>query len=978
MKIIDLKGWFGLKKDFQDILDDADQELTINIYEDDFDTAENIQKFFNDWKPHKYHAKLKYLKFKFAGDGHGKVLGRFGLPRNHSSPGYASEALEYGKIEFEGFVFSSPVLNGADYTNCVFEQGAQIAYKKDGQFFKNCIFKFPVSFPVIPGKTEFVFEECIFENSLSSLSSDMAGPAIKIIGCEINGNLEIKADSVEVTNCKIKGSVDIESFSAIFSGISDLIKNKVCIVARMNLVVNRSSFSEKVIFKGNQVRITDCIFNDAEYDPSSDIPAGKLHGTPVERCVWISIQGGANFSNSVITLRTFRGIVIQQDSKNDVKFSNVLLDTKNCHRFFQNYSDYHGFDLSSVKFIGQPILEGYFKIAFTDCRYSEEGRWHQIQDYVGQSKDWPGIVPGAHTAPLTSTTQNSVKGDTSVDETDLVESQSPLPNNLSQTLTEAIAELDALVGLSPVKEQVRKLIQLMDAHKRRSASGGEQSLSTLNFVFSGNPGTGKTTVARIIGKILAASGILPKGHLVETDRGRLVGQHIGATAKNVKDAVAEAMGGVLFIDEAYTLHVENAEKDFGREAIDTLLKDMEDKRGQLCVIVAGYSELMVNFINSNPGLESRFTRRIEFPDYNADELFEVFRRQCVHSRLQLGEGSEARAKEHIGLMVRTRGDNFGNAREMRTYLEKSLERQAERLSKEAEADPHLILPDDLQEPGSRESLKLNDLLAELDSMIGLSEVKKEIRKMVSLVQAQERRRLQGIEVKSPVSLHLVFSGNPGTGKTTVARMVGKIYAALGLLSKGHVIEVARADLVAGYQGQSAEKASKRVEEAYGGVLFIDEAYTLCQGDNDSFGSEVIDTILKEMEDNRSRLAVIVAGYTQPILDFIDSNPGLQSRFTRYINFQDYSDDDSVEIFNKLCSSNHFEADPLCALTLKREIEQLKKLRGDKYGNAREVRTVFEKAVEQQALRLSEDSTASVTLIIPEDLDLAFIELLEKN
>ena len=379
-----------------------------------------------------------------------------------------------------------------------------------------------------------------------------------------------------------------------------------------------------------------------------------------------------------------------------------------------------------------------------------------------------------------------------------------------------------------MKSEVGKLINLVEAERRRTEIGVAGNVIGLNLVFTGNPGTGKTTVARIVGHIFSALGLLKSGHLVETDRSGLVAVHIGETAPKTRKIIDSAKDGVLFIDEAYTLYVPDSPRDFGPEAIATLMKEMEDRRGSMAVIVAGYEREMETFFDANPGMRSRFNRYIDFPDYNAPELTEVFRRLVVQRQLRLTLEAETRAGQMFEQMVRTKGKNFGNARSVRSYLDRAIERQAQRLSEQSEADPVVLDVADLPPLGRREELDFSALLARLDMLTGLAEVKAEVRKLASLVRAQDRRREAGMNW-TPVSLHLVFAGNPGTGKTTVARLVGELYAALGLLEKGHVVEVQRSDLVAGYIGQTAVKTQAKVEQAYGGVLFIDEAYTLSTG-----------------------------------------------------------------------------------------------------------------------------------------------------
>ena len=203
---------------------------------------------------------------------------------------------------------------------------------------------------------------------------------------------------------------------------------------------------------------------------------------------------------------------------------------------------------------------------------------------------------------------------------------------------------------------------------------------TYHCVFTGNPGTGKTTVARILAKIYKNIGVIPKGHLVETDRSGLVGEYVGQTAVKTNKVIDHALGGVLFIDEAYSLLGD--EKDYGREAIATLLKRMEDERGQLVVILAGYTKEMQDFINSNPGLQSRFSRYIEFPDYNADELFQIFCKQLKQFEYTLTDEAEEALKGYFADAVTYKGPNFGNARFVRNVFEHTLQKQANRLAKE--------------------------------------------------------------------------------------------------------------------------------------------------------------------------------------------------------------------------------------------------------------------------------------------------------
>ncbi len=255
-----------------------------------------------------------------------------------------------------------------------------------------------------------------------------------------------------------------------------------------------------------------------------------------------------------------------------------------------------------------------------------------------------------------------------------------------EKLEDLLVELDGLIGLENIKEEVRTMTNIVKIGKLRESRGLKQTESSLHMVFSGNPGTGKTTVARLIARIYRALGVLSKGHLVETDRADLVAGYVGQTAIKTSEVIQKAMGGVLFIDEAYALTNKGSETDFGQEAIETILKEMEDNRGDFIVIAAGYTDLMEKFLNSNPGLRSRFSKTLFFADYDAEQMFAIFEGLCQKAGMSITNEASEKMREYFQSLYDTRDENFANARDVRNAFEKILANQSNRLAASADSD----------------------------------------------------------------------------------------------------------------------------------------------------------------------------------------------------------------------------------------------------------------------------------------------------
>ncbi|CAM3742151.1 AAA family ATPase [Alkalicoccus chagannorensis] len=535
--------------------------------------------------------------------------------------------------------------------------------------------------------------------------------------------------------------------------------------------------------------------------------------------------------------------------------------------------------------------------------------------------------------------------------------------------SEAMQRLHRLIGMKRVKDNVERIRSYLVFEKERKKAGYEAGgIQSLNMIITGNPGTGKTTIASLLSSIYAELEVLPDGIFVEADRAKLVGAYMGQTEEKTRAAVQEARGGVLFIDEAPALLGSESGQDYGSIVVDTLVAAMTsgETAGTFAVILAGYADEMRKLLRQNPGLRSRFPEAnfVHLEDYSMEELVQIAEAAALDRDYTLSR--EAYPELRRRLEKAQVDESFGNARTARQLIDEAVFRQgAAAVEKDDFSTEQMTVlgADAFHEEDDQDR---DDAEERLHQLIGLENVKSQVARLASFVRVQQQRRASGRPVV-PVQLHAVFSGPPGTGKTTVAGIYAEVLHKLGLLKRGHVITAGRSDLVAGYTGQTALKTRQLVKQALGGVLFIDEAYSLMQGADQDFGREAVDTLVEEMTKHEDKLVIIFAGYEEPVERLLDSNPGLRSRVKQHLKFPDYSPSELIEILRLYVSNYGYELSGEAAQAITDYVREV-----PVNGNARAVKDMVEDAIQEQAHRLIESGDIS-DLLLPEDFGLKGVD-----
>jgi AAA+ superfamily predicted ATPase len=526
----------------------------------------------------------------------------------------------------------------------------------------------------------------------------------------------------------------------------------------------------------------------------------------------------------------------------------------------------------------------------------------------------------------------------------------------------AAERLSELVGLESVKRYL--LAKAAEAaHYRRNASPPPPSQECarlvpspvpdwrrrlkLHAVLQGNPGTGKTTVAQLMGDLYRDAGLLDVGHVVKVTRGDLVGEYVGHTAPRVQAAVHRAMGGILFVDEAYDL-CRSDDDDFGLEAVAALTEAMSANDGRFAVVLAGYPDDMRRLLATNDGLERRFNEILTLDDFGPAELETILRRFLADA--PLAPDLAAALPRLCRAIHDTREANFGNAGTMEQLAD---DIRRARIVAGANTAGLAHLPPETARLLDRPATSDGGVLEELDALVGLTAVKNRVRTIFNRL-AVERQRGEGGDVMPG---HMVFAGGPGTGKTTVARLMARQLNALGLLPRPDVHETTAGNLIAGYVGQTAERARDFLDRGVGRLIFIDEAHQLARdarsASPSTFGRDVIDVLVPFAEENRNKCVIILAGYRHAMDELLGVDDGLTRRFTHLIPFEDYSPDDLVTIFDGMARRANFTWPSDAGRDmLRKHFVDLKARLGRQFGNAGTVRSVFDACLDRHANRLA--------------------------
>lgn len=501
----------------------------------------------------------------------------------------------------------------------------------------------------------------------------------------------------------------------------------------------------------------------------------------------------------------------------------------------------------------------------------------------------------------------------------------------------SVIQEDNIIGRGEIIKKLKGVINTLIIDKRREDAGYEPEMENKILLFSGESGTGKTTIANWFINELQDENLL-KGNPGVFD------------AKQLKQNYGDEFMFSNFLHQ-YTsklLIIENIhiDMDYAGEIFRAVSSNQLGK----IIICIGLNQPVEKYLNDNPDIKQKiYGRPFTFTHYITSDLKDILKRKITEKGYLFSEDVD----DLLFDFVSECNDNPDKKHDNGWLIEKEIwpkinEAFSTRIKKSPDSNLQLLLPEDI--PLKNRKRTEEEIFAELDSLIGLDNIKTQIRQLMISVETTLERRKNGITAAKLPAIHIVFEGSPGTGKTTVARILGELFNSIGLLPSNKVIEVDRSKLVGEYVGQTAPLVNTYCDKAMGGILFIDEAYSLKQSNNDPFGQEAIDTLLKRMEDDRGKFIVIVAGYTDEMNSFLQSNPGLKSRFNTDFEFSDYVPDDLLKIYQRFATRESFTLTDAALVKASVTIKKLYAARTKNFGNGREMRTLWERTYKDFSVR----------------------------
>lgn len=546
-----------------------------------------------------------------------------------------------------------------------------------------------------------------------------------------------------------------------------------------------------------------------------------------------------------------------------------------------------------------------------------------------------------------------------------------------------LEELNNYIGLKTLKHSLSDFITYLNFVQERNKQGIDikENLSA-NCIFLGNPGTGKTSVARLLGRFFKSIGLLEHGHVIEVDRSALVGEFIGETAQKTEKIINQALGGILFIDEAYTLKRDNGGKDFGQESIDIILKRMEDLQGKFFVIVAGYPELMQKFLESNPGLKSRFTHLFTFDNYTAEELTEIYKLFSSKEKFIITQEAEKFLNEKLESICEDVDKNFGNARFVRnlfneTKVQLSKRYQALAYDERNFSTMSTIIKEDILSAFNYYNRhnaglivsedKLDKYTYELNHLVGLEDVKNKFSKLLASIKVEQLKKERSI-ASTPRNLNSIFISEQGSGTSTVARLFGKIFKELSLLENGQLVEIDSSVFYGLNKIDSYLMLDKIFQDSVGKIILINDSILTLQAKSD-FSDSLLQYFLKKLYLYDGKVTAILSSNNNDIEELFSNVPVIENQFPNIFNFGQYSTRQLLEIALNICQKKNYQLEEGAWQQMLELLSELRKEKNRNFYNARTVKEILNKAIanqEERILSIENPKDADLMTIIYED------------